>query len=162
MSEVSEVPQADWEVWKNFMVMRRQLERALERQLQSDASLSMPEHEILLTLFRSKDKQLRARDLGETIAWEKSRVSHQVSRMEQRGLVKRVECGDDARGVWVTLTPEGSRAVLGAMRDHTRTIRKYFFDVLSADELATLKRITGNVLDAIDPPACDELDEKSA
>lgn len=155
MSEVSEVSQADWDVWRGFMMMRRQLERTLEKQLQSDASLSMPDYEILLTLFNSKDKQLRARDLGEIIAWEKSRISHQVSRMEQRGLVKRVECGDDARGVWVTLTSEGSRSVLGAMRDHTRTIREYFFDVLSADELATLKGITANVLDAIDPPACD-------
>ena len=53
--------------------------------------------------------------------------------MEQRGLVKRQECGDDARGVWVVLTAEGSRAVLAATRDRNEAVREYFFDVLTPE-----------------------------
>ncbi len=110
---------------------------------------------MLLTLFESPERRLRGRDLGELIAWEKSRVSHQVSRMEARGLVERQECREDARGTWIGITPEGRRTLLRAMRDHGATLRRYFFDVLRPEELELLQSLSKRVLDRIDPPACD-------
>ena len=76
--------------------------------------------------------------------------------MERRGLVARTDCDTDARGTWIAITAEGSRATLGAMRDHATSIRKFFFDVLSDDELRVIKEVSGRVLDAIDPPSCDD------
>ena len=156
---MDKVAESDWEVWKTFQIMRRQLDRALEKQLQRDSNISGPDYELLLTLSNAPDRQLRARDLGELVGWEKSRISHQVSRMETRGLVERRECGDDARGVWITLTIEGRRAVVGAMRDHTKAIREYFFDALTPEQLAVIGAVSTNVLEAIDPPACSILEE---
>jgi DNA-binding MarR family transcriptional regulator len=155
MSEVSEVSAEEWAVWRKFYAMRRQLDRALEDQLQRDAGISGPDYEILLSLFESPQRRLRSRDLSERIGWEKSRTSHQVTRMESRGLVERSECEDDLRGTWIGLTSDGRRAVLGAMRKHTTTIRELFFDVLTDDEKATLGNASDRVLEAINPPACN-------
>jgi DNA-binding MarR family transcriptional regulator len=138
--------------------MRRQLDRALERRLQRDAGVSAADYGILIAVYESPDKRRRSRELAEILAWEKSRVSHQVSRMEDRGLVEKVPCEDDARGSWVTLTVDGKRAVLGASRDHTMAIREYFFDILTEEDLESLKDISTRVLGAIDPAVCDILD----
>lgn len=149
MSEVSEVSEEEWAVWRRFYAMRRQLDRALEDQLQRDAGISAADYEILLALFTSRDRRLRSRDLVERLGWEKSRISHQVTRMESRGLVERSECEDDLRGTWIGLTVDGRRATLGAMREHTTTIRELFFDVLTEGELAALGSTSERVLEAI-------------
>ncbi|MCU1411630.1 MAG: MarR family transcriptional regulator [Rhodoglobus sp.] len=153
----TETTQHEKELWRSFYIMRRQLELTLERRLQADAGISTADYEILIALFNDPSKQLRAGQIGDLIGWEKSRVSHQITRMEQRELVKRQECGDDARGVWVVLTEDGSRAVLNAERDRRDAVRQYFFDVLDDDEKSVLLRISHKVLDTIAPPICDEV-----
>jgi DNA-binding MarR family transcriptional regulator len=152
------VSPTEWETWRSFSSMRRQLELALEHQLQRDAGISMSDYGVLLTLFEAPGRQLRARELGALLAWEKSRVSHQVSRMEKRGLVERRECDTDARGTWIAMTNDGRRAVLGAMRDHASTLRAYFFDVLSPEQLSAIRSVSTSVLDALEPQLCGELE----
>jgi len=156
MAETTGVTDEEWGAWRSFISMRRQLDLALERQLQRDADISGSDYSVLISLFEAEGKQLRARELGAVLAWEKSRVSHQVSRMEKRGLVERRECNTDARGTWIGLTADGSRAVLGAMREHASTLRNYFFDVLSPAELASIKTASDRVLDVITPANCDQ------
>lgn len=162
MTEVSQISDAEWDVWRSFTTMRRQLDLALEQQLQRDAGISRADFEILLAIFEAPEKQLRARELVDRLGWEKSRVSHQVTRMEHRNLVTRRECDSDLRSSWILLTPAGKRAVLGSMRDHAMTIRKYFFDALTPTELEVMSAASQRVLDAIDPPACNRVDEEPA
>jgi DNA-binding MarR family transcriptional regulator len=159
MSEVSDIPEADWAVWRSFVVMRRQLDRALEHQLQEDAGISVPDFEILLSLFKAPGNQLRGKELVELLAWEKSRVSHQVTRMASRGLVERRECPTDLRGSWITLLPEGRRAVLKASRGNALELRRLFFDVLSDDEKVTLGAISDRIIERISPSSCTRAEE---
>ncbi len=154
MTEATGVSEQEWASWRAFSSMRRQLELALERQLQRDADISGAEYGVLISLWEAPGKQLRARDLGERLAWEKSRVSHQVSRMEKRGLVERRECDTDLRGTWVGITPDGTRAVLGATRGHASTLRQYFFDVVDPAELASITDASTRVLDVLQPDNC--------
>jgi DNA-binding MarR family transcriptional regulator len=156
MTDGTGVTETEWTAWRTFTSMRRQLDVALERQLQRDGDISAAEYSVLITLFEAEGKQLRARDIGMVLAWEKSRVSHQISRMEKRGLVGRRECDTDARGTWITLTADGKRAVLSAMREHSATIRSYFFDVVTADELEALRSASERVLGVITPVNCDQ------
>ena len=156
MTDGTGVTETEWTAWRTFTSMRRQLDVALERQLQRDGDISAADFSILMSLFDSPEKQLRAGELSQELAWEKSRVSHQVSRMEKRGLVGRRECDTDARGTWITLTADGKRAVLGAMREHSATIRSYFFDVVTADELEALRSASERVLGVITPVNCDQ------
>lgn len=149
------VSSEEWAAWRMFLDMRTYLDRELERQLQRDAGLSSADYGVLTTLSAAADRRLRARDLGELLAWEKSRVSHQVSRMEARGLVERQECPEDARGTWIAITAEGRRTMLRATRDHGTTLRRYFLDLIRPEELEMLHSLSKRVLDTIDPPACE-------
>ncbi len=155
MSVVSEIPAQDWALWRAWVSMNQQLTRALDRQLQQDAGISQADYIVLLSLFESPDHRRRIGELAELIAWEKSRVSHQVARMEARGLVERTECDTDGRGTWVALTRDGRRALLGAMKDHTAAIRDLFFAELSADEKAAIHAAAQRVLDKLNPVACE-------
>lgn len=162
MSEVSEIPAEDWALWRTWVSTNQQLSRALDRQLQQDAGISQADYIVLLELFESPDRHRRTGELAELIAWEKSRVSHQVARMEARGLVERRECDTDARGTWIELTNEGRRALLGAMRQHTTAIRELFFDQLEPQEKAVLQAATQRMLDKLNPAACELTREESA
>jgi DNA-binding MarR family transcriptional regulator len=158
MPEESTLTPEEWELWRSFRSMRRQLDLALERELHHDANVSGPDYEILITLFESPERQMRARELAGRLGWEKSRLSHQVTRMEARELVERRECDTDARGTWVGLTTKGRLATLGAVRVHAQTIRSLFFDVLTDSERDVLGSVSARVMNAIDPPDCDTLD----
>jgi DNA-binding MarR family transcriptional regulator len=140
----------EWDAWRAFLDMRRVLDLTLERQLQRDADLSSSEFSVLVTLFETPDRRLRVGEIGAALAWEKSRVSHQVSRMERRKLVERQLCDSDARGTWVQLTADGSRAVLGAIRPHSATLRRYVFDALSPEQLAALGDISATLLGGLE------------
>jgi DNA-binding MarR family transcriptional regulator len=159
MSEVSDIGEADWSVWRSFVMMRRQLDRALEHRLQEDAGLSGADFEILLPLFTAPGNQLRARDLVELLGWEKSRVSHQVTRMTARGLVERRECPTDLRGSWVTLLPEGRRAVLRASRGNATELRRLFFDVLTDEEKAAVAALSERIIHLAAPSSCARAEE---
>lgn len=148
------------DVWRSFLLMRRQLELTLERRLQADAGISNADYDILISLFTDKDKRMRAGRIGDLLGWEKSRVSHQLSRMSERGLISREQAEGDARGVWVTLTPDGSRAVLAATRDRADAVRQYFFDVVTPEEQQVIFDISTRVLDTINPPICEDADSE--
>lgn len=154
MTAVAEISAEDWNVWRTFFLMRRQLDRVLEHQLQRDAGISAPDYEILLTLFQATQRQLRAREIGALLGWEKSRLSHQVTRMTSRGLVERRDCDTDGRGTWIVLTADGSRAVLSAMRDHAATVRRLFFDVLTEQEKQALLSASHRILGAVTAEEC--------
>ncbi|RNB52489.1 MarR family transcriptional regulator [Agromyces tardus] len=126
--------------------MHAELARELDRRLQRDAGISQADYAVLLTLFKAPERQLRPGALGELIGWEKSRVSHQLTRMVSRGLVERIECDTDGRGSLVVLTRAGRRALLGAMRDHALAIRALFLDLLEPDEKQAIASASSRVL----------------
>lgn len=145
------VSDAEWAAWRSFRRMNRMLERALEDRLQADAGISNADYGILLALWESPDHRLRSGEIARAIAWEKSRVSHQLGRLEQRDLIRREDCDDDLRGKWVVITHEGRRAVLSAMRDHGHALRENFFDHVSPEELAALSAVGERVAQRICP-----------
>jgi DNA-binding MarR family transcriptional regulator len=154
MADPAAVTPEEWEIWRAFHAMWKRLDLAIERQLHEVSGISEPDYEILITLFESPKNQLRSRELGTATGWEKSRLSHQLTRLERRGLVARSDCDTDARGTWITITPDGRRAILGAIREHADSIRRLFFDVVTDDEKAMFKDVAERVLEAIDPPEC--------
>jgi len=162
MSTVSEVSEQDWQLWRDFVAMHQQLARELDRQLQRDAGISQADWGVLLTLSKAPDRRLRTGELAELLAWEKSRVSHQVTRMESRGLIDRTECTTDGRGTWVGLTSEGRRTLLGATSEHATAIRELFFDNLDSEQKQALSSAARRVLDHINPEACAIVEEQGA
>jgi DNA-binding MarR family transcriptional regulator len=156
-SEVSAVDEAEWAVWDSFGAMHAQLSRELDRRLQRDAGISQGDYAVMLALFRAPERRLRPGALGEQISWEKSRLSHQLTRMVGRGLVERIECDTDGRGSVIVLTNAGRLAMLRAMRDHAVAIRSLFLDLLEPDEKHAIANASARVLERL-----AETDERAA
>lgn len=133
-------------VWRRYLDTQRELLGALERQNLRDSGLSGAEYAVLVPLSAAEDGLLRARELGLELDWDRSRLSHQIRRMEKRGLVGREECETDARGSMIRLTPEGRAAIEAAAPSHVEHVRRYFFDVLSVEEQEILGTLFDKVL----------------
>lgn len=121
----------------------------MSEQLLRDAGLSGSEYAVLVELSHSPEGVLRARELCGELGWDRSRLSHLVRRMEQRGLVAREECSEDARGSMVRLTDAGLAAVDDAAPEHSEAIRRCFFNVLTNRELDTLEVVFDRLLDNV-------------
>ena len=134
-------------LWKAYRDLHQQLTTVLSDELLRDAGLSGSEYAVLVPLSYAPDGVLRARELGGELGWDRSRLSHLVRRMEKRGLVAREECFEDARGSMVRLTGVGRAIVDGVAPDHSESIRRYFFNLLSKQELATLATVFDRLLD---------------
>ncbi|MEO3771541.1 MarR family transcriptional regulator [Micromonospora sp. B9E7] len=133
--------------WRGYRRMRRLLDLELARQLTQDSGLSEPDYDVLSDLSESPEGRLRLRELADRMLWSRSRLSHHLTRMQQRGLVTREECADDARGSVVVLTPAGRQAVESAAPGHVAAVRQHLIDRLTPAEIDALGALTHRVVD---------------
>jgi DNA-binding MarR family transcriptional regulator len=133
-------------VWQAYLHLNQYLYAFLEQQLARDG-LSGPDYKVLHPLSEAPDGLLRARELGSEIGWDRSRLSHHLTRMEKRGLIAREECAEDGRGLMVRVTKAGRRAIEMAAPAHVENVQRYFFDLLTDDELDTLAAVFDRALE---------------
>ena len=131
--------------WRGYQRMRAELGGHLSRQMSRDSNLTESEFEILVVVSEAPEGRIRSRDLCQTLSWERSRLSHQISRMESRGMVGRESCDGDARGFDVVLTKAGLEAIEAAAPKHLVEVRRFFVDVLTDEQLNML----GDIAEAI-------------
>ena len=136
-------------LWRRWLRLNAALPGVLHRELQADGGLSLPDFEVLVKLTDTADGRVRVTDLAREVNWERSRLSHHVTRMERRGLVERSECSDDGRGAWVVLTAKGRSAIERAAPGHAATVRRLIFDDLSPQELRVMTAVVSKVLDRV-------------
>jgi DNA-binding MarR family transcriptional regulator len=132
--------------WQSYHQMERELGRRIRHQLARDTGLSDADYELLRALADAPEGTLRARKLRCEVRWEKSRLSHQVRRMESRGLLVREECEEDSRGSVIRLTDAGREAIVAACCEHARAVRAHLVDRLSPKQLDALADISETVL----------------
>lgn len=137
------------EIWNRYQRMRARLGERLNRELARETGLSEADFEILAHLTEVPGESARAIALRCGLEWEKSRLSHQLRRMEQRGLLERSECPTDGRGAFVSLTPEGRAAIEAAAPRHVAEVRRHFVDVLTPEQLDVLGDIAEAVLESL-------------
>lgn len=143
--------------WRAWVTATSQLEAHLAREMQASGEISMADFAVLVPLSEAADGRLRAFELGRHLQWEKSRLSHQITRMEGRGLVCRESCGTDRRGAFVGITPTGRAAIEAAAPPHVEAVRAAFFDVLEPDEVAVLDAACTRIVERLAAtPACTE------
>ena len=130
-------------IWRSYLAMASRLQTAMHRQLQQDCELSLSDYDVLVAL--TERGPLRINELGEALAWEQSRLSHQLRRMRGRGLVARQGSDDDRRGAIVELTDGGRTALELAAPGHVELVRSAIFDGMSAAQL----RAFGEVVEAV-------------
>jgi DNA-binding MarR family transcriptional regulator len=131
--------------WRAFVFAQRQLVARLNRGLQK-SGLSGPDYDVLVVLSAQDGDRMRARELCTALGWEKSRLSHQLRRMESDGLIRRELNPDDARSTMVRLLPAGRAAIETAAPGHVADVRRNFIDLFAPAELDTLATFNERVL----------------
>ena len=140
--------------WRGLVRMTSQLNARMNRQLLQEYGVSLADYEVLVVLSEAADGRCRVFELASALAWEQSRVSHQLARMQRRGLVAREECPSDARGAFAVLTGTGRAAIERAAPAHVETVRQLVFDGITPGELAAVTALTSRVLERLEitPP----------
>jgi DNA-binding MarR family transcriptional regulator len=144
--------------WRAFMHARHQLNAFLNQHLLRDSGLSETDYEILAVLSEHPTGQMPAQELGALVQWEKSRLSHQIRRMQERGLVAREPNPADGRSAIICLLPAGRRAIEDAAPQHVHNVRRNFIDLFTPAELDTFAALNERVLDHL---AKESLTEES-
>jgi DNA-binding MarR family transcriptional regulator len=141
---------AEQSAWRAYLDMNTRLAARLNRELQEQSGLSIADFSVLVQLSEHVDGRMRVLELARALRWEKSRLSHQLTRMQQRGLVDRSHCSEDRRGAFIVLTERGRAAVEDAAPRHVESVRRYLFDGLQPDEVQALESIARAVLQRLD------------
>jgi DNA-binding MarR family transcriptional regulator len=134
------------QLWRRWLRVQTELPAALGRALSRDSGLSMQDFETLVWLSEAPGERLRISVLAEQMHWERSRLSHHLRRMSNRGLVAKEDCTEDGRGSFVRLTPAGRAALEAAAPGHVRTVRSIFLDAMDDGDLDTLDALLVKVL----------------
>lgn len=128
-------------IWRDFIEATEVLRSELSSRLQRESTLSSGDYAVLLALREADGRRLRSSELAAQVGWERSRLSHQIGRMERRGLIRREECATDSRGAEVVLTAEGAEAFRNASLPHLRAVRELFVSALTPDQLTAAEQI---------------------
>ena len=132
--------------WRAFMHAHHQLNTCLNRLLLQDSGLSGADYEVLAVLSGLPEGRMTSQEMGTLLRWEKSRLSHQVRRMEEQGLVARELNPADRRSAMVVLRPAGRRAIEDAAPEHVRNVRRRMIDLFTPAELDTLADLHERIL----------------
>ncbi|MBK5222208.1 MAG: winged helix-turn-helix transcriptional regulator [Acidimicrobiia bacterium] len=124
--------------WVALQKMQLRLTGRLASDLAAHSGLSYQDYTVLVALTADPCGRQRPHELGTSLGWEKSRVSHHINRMVARGLVAKERCDSDGRGTEVVVTDQGRREIEAAAPSHVAAVRDLFIDVLTAEQLATI------------------------
>lgn len=149
MTETRWLDEQERRAWRGFLSMHARLTARLHRDLQVESGLSLADFDVLVQLTDRPGARARVLELAEALQWEKSRLSHHLSRMQRRCLVVREECPDDGRGAFIVLTGEGREAIEGAAPRHVATVREVLLDRLTPEQVVVLGDIAESVLDGL-------------
>jgi DNA-binding MarR family transcriptional regulator len=132
--------------WRATVHLSQLLMRQIDRDLNAHG-LSVHDYEILVELSEAKENRLRMTELADATRQSRSRLSHQISRMEHRGLVRRDECEGDKRGMFAVLTKEGMDAITRVAPHHVENVRRHFIDRLSPRQLEEIRDTFGPIVE---------------
>lgn len=140
----------EWAFWDGWMRAQRLLAREVERALESDFGISKAEFAVLVTLAARNDGHMRVTEMATALDWDKSRVAHQLTRMEARGHIIRSESGAAGRRTGVTLTAAGRDLAERAIDGHGRNIRRLVLDRLTAEQSAVISAWSRSLIGQLD------------
>lgn len=131
--------------WRGYLGLVRLLDYRLNRDLQEESGLTAADYEILVRLSEAPQRQQRMTELAEGAMISKSRLSHQMTRLENRGLACRMGCQTDRRGAFAVLSDKGFDALAAAAPGHVASVRRHLFDQLTPEQV----KVLGDLSDAV-------------
>jgi DNA-binding MarR family transcriptional regulator len=131
----------EYHAWTGFLRTHARLMRELDEELQGSHGLPLSSFDVLIQLDHAPEKRLRMRDLADAVVLSRSGLTRLVDRLVREGYVRRERCGEDARGSFAVLTPEGQRVIDEVRPSHIAGVRRRFHDHLDKAELARLSAV---------------------
>jgi DNA-binding MarR family transcriptional regulator len=135
--------------WLGYRRLRLLLDLQISRDLAEDSGLSDADYDVLSNLSEAEGHRLRLRDLAAHMRWSTSRLSHHLTRMQRRGLIRREGTASDARGADVVLTRAGVRTIQTAAPHHVESVRRHFIDLLTDEQLRVLAELSETVVERL-------------
>jgi DNA-binding MarR family transcriptional regulator len=133
---------AEQQAWRAFIGACRRLFAEVDGHLQLVAGIPHAYYEILVRLSEAPGRELRMTQLADASFSSKSRLSHAVARLEERGWIERAACPTDRRGQVARLTDEGFAALESAAASHVEQVRQLIFDQLTPLQVGQLQEIS--------------------
>jgi DNA-binding MarR family transcriptional regulator len=137
--------------WRAWLYSSQLLQDRLDRELTHATGISHAYYEILVALSETEGRMMRMSELADRCLSSRSRLSHAVSRLEERGWVRRQVCPDDGRGQLAVLTDDGFAALEAAAPIHVEGVRSHLFDQLSPEQVAAMRDIGETLLRHLGP-----------
>jgi DNA-binding MarR family transcriptional regulator len=141
---------AELRSWRAYVIASERLRQRLNTELQDTHNLPLADYEVLVRLSEQEGHQMRMTQLADEVAQSKSRLSHQISRLEHAGLVRRTHCPSDARGVLAELTEKGMDQLRDAAPTHVEGVRDHLVDLISPEEREVLATVFERVQQHLD------------
>lgn len=136
--------------WRSWLKVMRLLPAHLEDRLHERYGLSMTDYQVMVEISESQEHRLRMTELAQRTQLSKSRLSHQIGRMEQAGLILRTQCPDDRRGQWAELTEAGWALLREAAPHHVEDVRELFFDLLTPTQVRVFAEVHAAVAERLE------------
>jgi DNA-binding MarR family transcriptional regulator len=145
--DVRWLSETEMRAWRSYVVSTLMLRQRLHRELAERHEVSLTDYEVLVCLSSKEDRRMRMTELASMLGSTKSRLSHQIGRMEADGVVRRVKDPEDKRGVAAELTDEGFAVLDQAAPTHVEGVRKHLIDLLTSDEQMAMGEAFSRVLE---------------
>lgn len=124
--------------WENFLDAALRIYGSLNRTLSEGHKLTLVDVRLLDILDKSDTGSTRMGDLAEQLISLPSRVTRQIRRLEEAGLVQREASPEDGRGVLASITDQGRDVVAAAMVTYSEAVRQRFLAPLSRPQIASM------------------------
>ena len=141
---------AEVDSWLSVVRLMTWLPWSIDQQLRRDANLGMAEYQVMARLSQSRGRTLRMSALADLANASLSRLSHLITRLERRGLVRREPDPADGRFTNAILTDEGFRTLAAAAPVHVAHVRSLVIDVLSPEQLRRMGLAADRIMSHID------------
>jgi DNA-binding MarR family transcriptional regulator len=132
--------------WRAWLYSSLLLQDRLDRELTHQTGISHAYYEILVALSETPGRRMRMSELADTCLSSRSRLSHAVSRLEERGWVRRQVCESDGRGQLAVLTDDGFAALEAAAPIHVESVRVHLFDQLTPEQVRSMRDLGETLL----------------
>jgi DNA-binding MarR family transcriptional regulator len=143
---------AEMAAWRSYIVATLLLRQRLHRELAERHDVSLTDYEVLVCLQSQPGHRMRMTELAVYMGVTKSKLSHQVAKLEGAGLVRRARDPEDKRGVITEATDDGLALLEKAAPTHVEGVREHLIDLLTPEEQSTIavafERVQAHLLEA--------------
>ncbi|MEV0583809.1 MarR family transcriptional regulator [Nonomuraea sp. NPDC050310] len=124
--------------WRTLAALHARIEDRLEKELQRAHELSVSEYTVLDVLGRQDGWHMRMQQLARAVVLSQSATTRLVTRLENRGLLRRYLCEDDRRGIYSEVTPAGCELLAAARPVHDAVLKQVLDEAAQEPELGPL------------------------